>query len=339
MNVIVGGGLMGSALALELARRGREVIVLEKAVVGAEASSAAAGILAPRIEAHGDPALRAIGLASLALYPEWLASLGDPVELRLDGLLRVVHAGETLPEPDPDAVWLAAGEARAREPGLSDRIEGAWLLEGEGRVDTRSLVQAVKHAAQALGVRFHERAEVTEVRPHGVSLPTGRLEGGEVVVCAGAWTAKVPGLPPLPIRPVRGQVVALRASGVVRHVLFGGGGYIVPRSDEIVVGSTMEEVGYQKGLTPNGLRHVFEVASRNVPVLGELPFDRAWSSFRPGSPDGLPLLGKVDGVWIASGHFRNGILLAPFTARAMADAILDGKALPEACRPDRFAAG
>lgn len=336
MNVIVGGGLMGSAVALELARRGRKVVVLERAVVGAEASSAAAGILAPRIEAHGDPALREIGLKSLAMYPAWLRGLEHEVDIHLPGLLRVVHRDETVAEPDPDAIWLSLPEARTREPGLADTIAGAWLLPGEGCLDTRALVPAVKHAAQRLGVTFRERAEVAEVQPDHVRLVSGHVERGEPVLCAGAWTAKVPGFEALPIRPVRGQVVALRASGMLRHVVFGGGGYLVPRSDEIVVGATMEEVGFTRGLTPNGLRHVLGVAVKNLPALGDVPFDRAWSSFRPGSPDGLPLLGQVGGVWVASGHFRNGILLAPFTAAAVASAMVDGAPLPDACRPDRF---
>lgn len=336
MNLVVGGGLMGTAVALELARRGRDVTVLEKAVTGAEASSAAGGILAPRFEAHGDEALRELGVASLALYPDWAASLGEDVGFRRSGLLVIVHPGEKSVEPDRDAEWADAERARGLEPGLAPDLEGAWWLPDEAVLDTRRLVAAVKKAAVDAGVRFREHAEVKAVHADAVELAAGERLAGAPVLCAGAWTSKVPGFEAVPIRPVRGQMVAIEAPGIVRHVIFGVGGYVVPRADEVVVGSTMEEVGYTRGLTARGLGHVLHVGMRHVPRLADFPFLRAWSAFRPGSPDAKPILGRVNGVWVASGHFRNGILLAPYTAQVMADAICDGAPLPESCRPDRF---
>lgn len=327
---------MGSAIALELARRGRKVTVLEKVVVGAEASSAAGGILAPRFEAHGDEELRELGVASLDLYPAWVKGLGADVGYRVSGLVVVVHPGETSVEPDREAEWVDGEAARGVDPGLNPELQGLWYLPHEAVIDTRRLVPAVKACALRHGVCFREHAEVTEVHPDSVTLTTGDREQGEVIVAAGAWTARVPGFADLPIRPVRGQMVAIKAPGIVRHVVFGVGGYVVPREDEVVVGSTMEEVGFTRGLTARGLTHVLSVGMRHVPRLADAPFDRAWSAFRPGSPDAKPILGRVNGVWVASGHFRNGILLAPYTARLIADAVVDGAALPSSCRPDRF---
>jgi glycine oxidase len=335
--VVVGGGLLGCAVALEIARRGAPVEVLERAIVGAEASTAAAGILAPRMEAHGREPARAIGVESLALYPAWVGSLGVDVGFVRTGLLRVVRAGEALAPPDADATWLDADAARRIEPGLSADILGAWSLPEEATLDPRRLVPAVHHAAEAAGARFRLGAEVAAVDAEGVTLTDGSRVAGRVVVCAGAWTSRVPGLAPLPVRPVRGQLVALSGEPI-RHVLFGAGGYLVPRADgRVIAGATVEEVGYARGVTAGGVRAVLDTAVALVPDLRAAAFDAAWSGFRPGTPDDLPVLGNVAGVWVASGHYRNGVLLAPLTARWMASALLDGAELPAAFRPDRFA--
>ncbi len=334
--VIVGGGLLGCAAALEIARRGRPVQVLERAIVGAEASSAAAGILAPRLEAHGREPLRSIGLESLALYPGWAASLGADVGLLRCGLLKVVREGDPTEPPDPEARWLDAAAARRSEPGLAADVVGAWHLPEEACLDPRKLVPAVHAAAEAAGATFRTGEEVVALDADGVTLASGARVGGRVVVCAGAWTAKVPGLRPLPVRPVRGQLVGL--SGVpLRHVLFGAGGYLVPRADgRVVAGATVEEVGYERGVTAGGLAHVLTTATRMVPGLAAARFDAAWSGFRPGTPDDLPVVGEVDGVVVASGHYRNGILLAPLTAKWVAAAVVDGTPLPPAFAPGRF---
>ncbi len=335
--VVVGGGLLGCAVALEVARRGLAVEVLERAIVGAEASSAAAGILAPRLEAHGREPLRSIGVESLAMYPEWVASLGADVGFARTGLLKIVRAGDPTDSPDVEAVWLDADAARHAEPGLANDVLGAWLLPDEATLDPRRLLPAVQAAAQAAGVRFRTGEEVASVDADGVTLVSGARVDGRVVVCAGAWTAKVPGLRPLPVRPVRGQLVALSGEPV-RHVMFGAGGYLVPRADgRVIAGSTVEEVGFSRGVTAGGVRAVLGTAIALVPDLASASFDGAWSGFRPGTPDDLPVIGEVDGVWVASGHYRNGILLAPLTAKWMADAVVDGTRLPPVFAPGRFA--
>ena len=329
-NIVVGGGLVGCAVALELARRGREVVCLERAVPGAEASSAAGGILAPRVEAHGDEDARVLGLESLGMYEAWLNSLGADVGYRRSGVL-VARADS----PDRDAVVLAGADLARVAPGL--KVPQAWWLPDEALLDTRRLVPAVRAAAEAAGVRFRSGVSVAKVESGAVQLDGGERLEGEVVVCAGAWTPAVSGLPPLPVRPVRGQLAAVADATATTAVVFGPAGYLVPRHDELVVGATMEEVGYQRGVSAGGVRHVLDHAIQLAPALAGATFLRAWSSFRPGSPDGKPLVGRAGGVWVASGHFRNGILLAPLTAARLADAMLDGAALPPAWRPDRFA--
>lgn len=338
--VIVGGGLTGCALALELAARGGEVCVLERAVPGAEASSAAAGILAPRMEAHGQEPLRSLGVESLGMYPAWAARLeaasGLSVGLRKTGLLRVVMPGDPPDAPDVDAAWLQAAALREKDPRLTDAAIGGWWLPEESEVEPALLVQAAHLAAERAGARFRTGATVTAVAPERVTLSDGSAEEGRVVVCAGAWTAAVPGMPALPVAPVRGQLVEVRGDGPV-PVVFGGGGYFVPRADgRVVIGTTVENVGFTRGVTVAGLRAILDRAVRLYPGLAEAEVLRSWSGFRPGTPDLLPALGEVGGVWVSSGHYRNGILLAPLTARLLADALVGGAEIPSLLDARRF---
>lgn len=327
--VIVGGGLVGCAVALELARRDVRVVCLERSVPGAEASSAAGGILAPRVEAHGDPVARGMGLESLAMYEGWLDSLGSDVGFRRSGVLAV------RPEsPDIDAVVVNGAALTRIAPGLVARE--AWWLADEALLDTRRLVGAVRRAAVEAGVEFRTGVAVTGVQPAGVDLVDGEHVEGTAIVCAGAWTARVPELSSLPVRPVRGQLAALADTETTTAVVFGPAGYLVPRHDELVVGATMEEVGFTRGVSAGGVRHVLDHAIGLAPKLAGAELLRSWSSFRPGSPDGQPLVGQHRGIWVASGHFRNGILLAPLTATRLADAMLRGAALPPTWNPDRL---
>lgn len=341
--VVVGAGLSGCAVAHALATRGARVEVLERAVPGAEASSAAAGILAPRMEAHGHEPLRSLGVNSLALYPAWLAALqrdgGEPVDFSRPGLLRVVpdQAEPAELKPDREAVWLEGAVLHRREPALAATWSGAWWLPDEAALDPRKLMSAVHAAAVGAGVHFQSGVTVDRVEADGVTGQLGEHFRGTVVVCAGAWTGRIPGLTSVPIRPVRGQLVALRGSAGPRHVVFGPDGYLVPRPDgRVIAGTTVEEVGYARGVTAAGIHRVLDFTLRVCPGLAGAELIESWSGFRPGTPDHLPVLGRVDGVWIASGHYRNGILLAPYTAAAMAAALLDGTPLPPELAPDRF---
>lgn len=330
MVVVVGGGLLGCAVAHALARRGARVTVLERAVVGAEASSAAGGILAPRVEAHGREPLRSFGIASLDMYEAWVRSLGAEVGFARCGAL-VLQPDR----PDTNAVWT--DDARAVEPALG--AAGAWWLPEEGVVDPRRLVPAVSAAARASGAVFRAGSAVRAVHTDAVELEDGSVVRGRVVVCAGAWTGRVPGLSAVPVRPVRGQIVALEGV-TVRRVIFGPAGYVVPRPadpDRVLAGATVEEAGFEKAVTAEGLRAVLDTAIRLAPPLAQARVAETWAGLRPGTPDELPIVGEHHGVWVASGHYRNGILLAPLTARWIADAMLDGAPTPAALRAGRFA--
>jgi glycine oxidase len=335
--LIVGAGVMGSALAWRLAREGVRVQVLERAIPGAEASSAAAGILAPRAEAAENAELRELGLVSLARYPDWAAELeretGIDIGFRRCGLLHVALDAAGVRVHDAmerlAAERLAAAEAHDRWPWLGEVRDALWL-PGEGQVDNRRLVAAVYAAAARAGATFLTGRTVTGLaragRVIGVDTDQGRVEAREVVVCAGAWTSRVPGLERLGIRPTRGQMLALQAkSPPFSPVVFAGGrGYLVPRADgRVLVGATMEDVGFEKAVTAEGLALLARIVVDVAPGLAGLPVVETWAGFRPTPPGDRPLIGALEpGLWVASGHHRNGILLAPITAEILADRLM-----------------
>ncbi|TVP47311.1 MAG: glycine oxidase ThiO [Gemmatimonadales bacterium] len=362
--VVAGGGLVGMAVALEAARRGLRVRVLDRSTPGAGATQAAAGMLSPLSESSdGGPFLSA-GLASLRLYPGWIDALRAVSEVdpryRRDGKLRVACA--------PPALRGLAGLARrAREFGLSaapidgedlarlagTRVappSGALLLAEDHQVDNRCLHRAVSEGARRTGVAVTPDAEVVAVvvergRAIGVRLAGGDLlRAGAVVLAAGAWTGGIPGIPfPLPVRPVRGQMLALDArDSLPARVIESEDVYLVPRWDgRLLVGATVEEVGFDSGCTAEAGTLLRDAAIRLLPGLATAPVLDHWHGFRPGTPDAHPIIGTapgVEGLYMATGHFRNGILLAPWTAEALGRLLAggDGPEIPEAFLPDRF---
>ncbi|MEZ4325162.1 MAG: glycine oxidase ThiO [Polyangiales bacterium] len=375
--IVVGGGIMGCSTALRLARAGASVCVLERSVPGAEASTAAAGILAPMMENEQDgPGLR-LGLRSATLHSTWAADLRERHALevghRVSGLLRVAFAHEgdasvmALEEhaarlrasglTGMDGVALLDGaEARRREPALSPAVCAALELPGEGQVDPRLLLPALSVAAEREGVRFLTDCVVREVLVHGgraqgVRLDDGPLHAGHVVVAAGSWTSVVPGVP-VPagtVAPVKGQLMRTHARPrLLERVVFGAGGYLVPRAaGDVLIGATTEHVGFARGVTLSGLAELIAIATTVAPRLAGCVVQDHWAGFRPGTPDGLPLVGSthVPGLWLASGHYRNGILLAPVTAEILTAQLLgvtspDLSDLDDAIRaldPRRFA--
>ncbi len=333
--IVVGGGLMGCAVAHALAARGASVTLLERAVVGAEASAAAGGILAPRVEAHGLEPMRTYGLRSLELYEPWIRSLGvEPEHIGFDRC-GVVVVREAAPDPDAER----CDDVRALEPGLA--AAAGWWLPEEGVLDPRLLLRAVSIAARGAGVRVRVGDTVAAVHAGAVLLADGSALRGTVVVCGGAWTSTIAGLEGVPVRPIRGQMAALEGVAL-RRVVFGPRGYLVPRpasaAPRVVVGATVEDVGFDKRVTAGGLRDVLDHAVRLAPRLADAELVETWAGLRPATPDDLPLIGALDGVFLASGHYRNGILLAPITAAWMAAAVLDGQAPPAAVDPGRFSA-
>jgi glycine oxidase len=339
--VIVGGGIMGCAVALRLAGRGLRPLVLERSVPGAEASSAAAGILAPQQEAEGPGPMLELGLESRARFPslvrELEAATGVEVGYRRSGLVALAADGDALARLEARAAWqagrglrverLGAAEVRRLEPALAPAA-GALLFPDEAQVEPPRLMRALQLAAARAGAEFatayvrrvlHDGARVA-----GVEVEGERIASARVVVAAGSWSGLVDGaaLPPLAVRPMRGQLVELETRPpLFTHVVFGDGGYLVPRADgRVVVGSTMELVGFRKEVTAAGLEGLLALARRTVPALAEAPVGGFRANFRPFTDDHLPFLGAtpIAGLLLATGHFRNGILLVPVTADAVA---------------------
>ena len=344
--LVVGAGVVGCAVAWRLQQAGVHCTVLERSIPGAEASSAAAGILAPQAEADGPGPFLDLCLASRALYPEFARELHEvsdvDVSFRECGVLDVTFDDSEIGamqlrlqwqrERGLDAVWLDASAARALEPELSRSILGAVRFPRDAVVDNRLLVSALTTAAARSGARF-VTAQVHGLverggRVVGVSTDGGELGGDAVVVAAGAWTALVPGALPSAgaVRPARGQMAMVRTRvPICRHVVFGAHGYAVPRVDgRLLLGSTVEFAGFEKHVTAGGLATVLGVGLRLFPGLSGAPVVETWAGFRPHTPDGLPILGPgtLPGLFLASGHFRNGILLTPITASVLTDTIL-----------------
>jgi glycine oxidase len=334
--VFVGGGVIGLASAFRAQERGLEVCVLERDRAGSGASRVAAGILAPDSEAEpGHEPFVPLARRSLELYPDFVAELDADVGFWPCGMLTIAL------DPDEAAVikrdpgftsWLSPSECRTLEPGLSPVVAGGWLSEAEASVDPRRLV-----AALAGRVPLREGVEVAAVTRDSVTLANGEtIAAGRVVVTAGAWS----GIAGAPVRPVKGQVVRLRGELPAEHMLRTEHVYVVPRRNgEVVVGATLEERGFDTTVTAGAVHELLREAYRVLPEVAELEFVDVSAGLRPGSPDNGPLIGELeDGVLVATGHYRNGILLAPVTAEAVT-ALLVGEtahevALPFA--PDRF---
>lgn len=343
--IVAGGGLIGCATAWRLAARGATVHVVESARPGMAASWAAAGMLAPLLEGHHD-ALRALATESIARFPSFAdelhAASGIDVELQLTGKVDVAFSesdlntlraryGAALPA---SVRQLTLREALTVEPELSPDAHSVLVSTQDGSVDTRKLSRAAWVAATNAGVQFTAGSSVREVVCNrsgfeAVVLSTGeRLKADAVVICAGAWSSSIRGLPgPLPVFPVRGQIVMLETvPRVLTHIVMTMECYIVPRSDgRVLIGSTLERAGFETRTTAKGVAHLLNAALRAVPALDNAAVVDTWAGLRPGTADDLPILGedpRVPGVFYATGHYRNGILLAPMTADLTADLVL-----------------
>ena len=343
---VVGGGIIGAGIAWRLAQRGATVVVIDDARSGA-ATTAAGGMLAPLAEAHQPGVFLDLGLESLVRYPQFVAQLEETTGLatgyaRAGKLIAALSAAEADDLAAAFAWWqraegvhvelIDAARARSLEPALSSEVRSAALIRDDHRVDNVLLAQALKRAATLAGATFLEASVSAVAERNGDVMgveANGELIDAEVVVIAtGAWSAGLDGLPrELPIRPVRGQMLALRPRvPLFGRTLAGTDAYVVPRADgRVIVGSTMEEVGFDTSTTPDALASLRAGALRLVPELADAARVGAWSGFRPATPDDLPVLGPdptVSGLFYATGHFRNGILLAPVTADAVSAAIV-----------------
>lgn len=358
---IVGAGAIGLSIAWRLAQAGAAVDVFDRGVAGAGASHAAAGMLAAGAEAEpSEERLLALNRASQALWPDFARELeaagGIDLGYRREGTLILALNRDEVERLRADYEfqrglgipldWLSAAEAKRREPHIAAGTLAAIYASEDHQVDSRQLVQALVVACRAAGVRIHENVDglaidVAAGRAVGVTLANRRQSADAVVLAAGAWSRQVAGLPPQalpPVRPIKGQMLALRmvpAAPLLHHVLWAARIYLVPRrGGRLVLGGTVEERGFDPHLTAGGMLALLEAAWRAMPGIEELPIEESWVGFRPGSPDDAPILGPgaIEGLVIATGHHRNGILLTPITARAIADYLLTGR-LAEAIKP------
>lgn len=361
--LIIGGGIMGTSSAWALAASGAKVVVLERSVPGAEASSAAAGILGAQAEAHGAGPMAELCLASRARYAKFAAALTRETQIdvgyRECGVLQVAFARAGLEKLVKAAAWqrprglacerFAARELQTLEPALASTVLGGLRFAEDARVEPKALLRALHIAAIRRGVQFRSGAFVRRVavlanRATGVVLDDGsELRAGHVVVAAGSWTSLIDGLglPAGRVVPARGQIVELELPAPpLGHVVFGPGAYLVPRDDgRLLIGSTLEFVGYEREVTAGAVRDLLTHAIALVPSLSRAALRGTWSNFRPYTQDELPLLGrtKIERLYLATGHYRNGILLAPISAEIVRAAVL-GQRPPvsvEAFSPER----
>ena len=333
---VIGGGVIGLSVAWRAAQRGASVTVYDRGALGDGASRVAAGMLAPVSEADaGEPEILRAGLDSARRWPAFAAELELGDGYRTCGTLSVARDADEAEALERERALrtelgvpvtrLRGSEARRLEPGLAPGVRGALDMPDDHAVDTRALIAALVTACDRAGVVLRPNTEVAE-RP-----------AGRVVLATGAWSGA-------PVRPVKGQILRLRdpdgpglVGRVIRHERF----YLVPRGDgRYVLGATLEEKGFDTTVTAGAVRDLLQEAQLVVPGIDELVLEEAAAGLRPGTPDNAPLIGaREDGVILATGHYRNGILLAPLTADAIA-ALLSGEAPPEAARafaPGRFA--
>jgi len=360
--LVVGGGVIGAAVAWRLARAGAAVTLLERDEIGAHASAAAAGMLAPISESLGSGAIFSLGRDSLARLEAELGELrelsGVDPELVCSGVLRVAAADEA------DALraraealaafgcsWLDARELEKRAPGLAPGCAGALYSASEAHVDGRRLARAYAGAAERRGAELVRGVEVLGLlrdgaRVVGVRTSRGDWPAHDVVLCSGAWASRAGDWlgSAVPVAPVKGQMLALEPSAPRGGpILWSRDVYLVPRRDgELRVGATVEHAGFDARPTAAGIARLLAGACALAPALRDAALVRVWAGLRPGTPDELPLVGAAlaaPGAWLAVGHYRNGILLAALTGAALASELLDGVRLPglDAFDPARFA--
>jgi glycine oxidase len=361
--------VIGLGIAWRLAQAGCKVAVFDRGEAGHGASWAAAGMLAAAIETEpGEEPLLPLTLESQRLWPDFARELevaaGISVEYRGEGTLNVAlnrDDAETLRHSYDfqrglglELEWLNAAETRRLEPHLKPGIAGAVLSRNDHQVENRCLARALAAACRNAGVELHENCAVEEVvvaagTARGVETRCGRETADVVVLAAGAWSREIGGIPAPylpPVRPIKGQMLALQMDAqapLLRHVVWLPRGYMVPRNDgRLVIGGTVEERGFDTSLTAGGLLALIEGAWRAVPAIEELPIAETWVGFRPGSRDDAPMLGPsgIDGLVVATGHHRNGILLTPVSAALISGYILNGilPAIALPFGPQRFSA-
>jgi glycine oxidase len=361
---IIGAGIIGLAVAFELAGRGAFVRVYDRAEPASAASWAAAGMLAPRTEHLSDEALRDLCETSLAAYPEFAAAVQDAggidPHLRLDGIVHAAYSHESftqlqtwhgrLVQAGHSADVLSRDQALRLEPALGKHLCGALLVHGEGQIDNRRLGRALLAACKARGVLVHGGVQSLSVecdsrRVLGVRTDLGFLAARAVVNAAGAWAAQVAGVRSdcVPaVHPVKGEMLAIEIpSGFMRRTTWiSQRHYAVPRADgRLLIGATAKNAGFDNRVTASGIEQLLHAAVSALPALRDFTVSETWAGLRPATPNERPFLGAtpLQGYFLACGHYRNGILLAPVTARLLADAIEGVRPVSDAFALQRYA--
>jgi glycine oxidase len=361
-TIVVGGGVIGLSVARDLASAGRSVLVLERGVPGGGASWAAAGMLSPQSDAGRPGPFFDLGMAGLRMYGDWIESLRDETGMACGytaaGSLRLAGSAAEASALDEARRWQVAAGLRAEtlspkdvlglEPRLAMPIAGALWLPDESQVTPRRLTQALESSCARRGVAVGsgqgvEAISISGGRAAGVRVAGSDLHCAEVVVASGAWSGGIAGLDPaIPVFPRKGQILSLgMPEGAFNRPICWEGAYAVPRpGGELVIGATNEAAGFDRNLTPAGLEGLLREAQRLAPDVGRYPIREMWSGLRPATSDGLPIIGRaaIDGLFYATGHYRNGILLAPITA-ALLSGLIVGGSLPvsiDAFSPMRF---
>lgn len=342
--VIVGGGIIGSASAYMLALEGVRAQVVEQHRVGAHASGGSAGLLALHAEHMDAGYFERLGRAGRALYPAYAERLreetGIDVEFQQQGLITLIEPGEVaaaraLADESPDLQWLDPAEMRELEPQLRYGWAGGLFAPGDGQVNTGRLTRALAEGAARRGARFQEGIAVTGLieergHVHGVRTTGGEIGARSVVIASGPWSGLVGAAigQPIPVYPVKGQLVWARTRPLaLNRPIYAPGVYLAPKYElGIAIGSTEEHAGFDERPTLGGVAGLIAAAVDACPILADAELAQVWASVRPGSADGLPILGPVPdrpGLILATGHFRNGVLLSLITGQLAANWVLE----------------
>jgi glycine oxidase len=331
--LIIGGGIIGLSTAIALSQKGANVTVVERDFCGRGATWAAAGMLAPEAERlEGD--LLEFGIRSREMYPQWIANLmrlsGQDCGYWCCGIIAPV-----LEESDRQVIsehpkYINREESRKRQSGLGENILGSLWLPEDGQVNNRKLTQALLTTARSLSIKILEGTTVYQIvrdpkRVMHLDTSAGKLQGDRYVLATGAWTRS---LLPLPIKPIKGQMLSVfDGDRKLQRVIYAPSCYIVPRQDgTIVIGATVEDNGFSQGNTASGIAQLLNRAIAVYPAIADMQITETWWGFRPHAPNEVPLLGASDyeNLILATGHYRNGILFAPITAKLITDFMVDG---------------
>ena len=355
---IIGGGVIGCSIAWRLGQAGLRVVVVERGDPGCESSGAAGGMLAPLVEAVRMDDFYHLVLASRAIYPHFAAQLreasGIDVEYRTEGTLYLALTDDDERELDRRWEWqhsaglnvkrLNAGTTLRIEPLINERLRWALLFPDDHQINNRQMMIALAHASRKAGAQLLTHTEVLQLKIEskagqkqikGIRTTSGQIKSNCVIVAAGSWSSLLSfenghSLGHFQVEPVRGQMVGLEMPlPAVRHVLYSRHAYLIPRLNGLLIaGSTTEHTGYDKRVTAGGIASIIGHALEMMPCINGLAISETWAGLRPRSPDGLPILGEdpsVSGLIYATGHYRNGILLAPITAKIISELVLKGE--------------